>query len=190
MTFYYDNNKVYVCKKDDVKNAVISGYQELRNPVNVLIVKDKLNMPKLPNKERARRILRYAVQKGEIERQPCEDCGKEKTHGHHVDYSKPLEVKWLCITHHFQWHRENHSKNAKTMFKANTLKNKLTKKQVFAIPKLLEKRSIGEVAKAYNVSWNAIWYWIQKLRVSGIEIKTRKRGSVSKIIKRSKEIKN
>lgn len=62
-------------------------------------------------------------------------------------------------------------------------KNKLNKKQVFAIPKLLEKKSIGEVARKYKVSWQCIWYWIGRLRKSGVKVKTRSRGSVSKIIK-------
>ena len=34
----------------------------------------------------------------------CEICGKEKTHAHHDDYDKPLNVRWLCAEHHRQWH--------------------------------------------------------------------------------------
>jgi len=61
-------------------------------------------------------------------------------------------------------------------------KDKLTKKQVFSIPKLLDKKSIGRIAKDFNVSWQAIWYWVGRLRKRGIKVKTRKRGSVSKIL--------
>ena len=60
-------------------------------------------------------------------------------------------------------------------------KDRLTKKQVFAIPELLKKKTIGEVAKQYSVSWQGIWYHIQKLREVGVEVITRKRGSKSKI---------
>lgn len=46
--------------------------------------------------------------------QPCEKCGMEPrkvdgrriVHAHHDDYSKPLEVRWLCRTCHAMEHRE------------------------------------------------------------------------------------
>lgn len=62
------------------------------------------------------------------------------------------------------------------------MKNKLTKKQVFKIPQMLKNKSIGEIAKDYNVSWQAVWYWIGRLKKAGIKVETRKRGLVSKII--------
>ena len=38
-----------------------------------------------------------------LDRKPCEVCGK-KAHAHHEDYSKPLEVTWLCHKHHRERH--------------------------------------------------------------------------------------
>lgn len=58
------------------------------------------------------------------------------------------------------------------------MKNKLTKQQVLAIPKLLETKSVEEIAVKYQVSWTSIWYWIRKLRDKGIECKTRKQGRI------------
>ena len=52
----------------------------------------------------AGRTLRNAVYRGIVKRLPCEICGEEKVHGHHDDYSKPLEVAWLCNSHHMQLH--------------------------------------------------------------------------------------
>ena len=60
-------------------------------------------------------------------------------------------------------------------------KDKLTKKQVFAIPTLIEKKSIGEIAEKYGVSWQAVMYHIRRLRENGVSVNTRKRGSISKI---------
>lgn len=47
----------------------------------------------------------YAIKRGRLNRLPCEMCGEvEGVHGHHDDYSKPLEVRWLCRKHHAQLH--------------------------------------------------------------------------------------
>lgn len=50
---------------------------------------------------------RYAITTGKLVRQPCEECGAEKADAHHDDYAKPLEVRWLCRSHHRQWHVDN-----------------------------------------------------------------------------------
>lgn len=55
---------------------------------------------KYPEKFEARAQVYYAVKKGILKRKPCKVCGKPKVEGHHKDYSKPLEVVWLCKTHH------------------------------------------------------------------------------------------
>ncbi len=50
--------------------------------------------------------LRYAVRMGRVKRaEACERCGREgRVDGHHHDYSKPLEVEWLCRTCHTAEH--------------------------------------------------------------------------------------
>jgi hypothetical protein len=57
-----------------------------------------------PEKTAAHVTVTLALQNGSLTRQPCEVCGKEKTDAHHDDYSKPLEVRWLCRPHHKQHH--------------------------------------------------------------------------------------
>jgi hypothetical protein len=49
--------------------------------------------------------VNHAIRAGRIVAQPCEICGNSKAHAHHDDYSKPLEVRWLCQEHHFALHR-------------------------------------------------------------------------------------
>ena len=52
----------------------------------------------------ARKKLHYAIEIGKIKRLPCVVCGNVKSCGHHEDYSKPLEVIWLCAKHHHLLH--------------------------------------------------------------------------------------
>ena len=53
-----------------------------------------------PEKRRAQSAVAYALRVGRLLRGVCEVCGAEKVHAHHDDYSKPLEVRWLCPKHH------------------------------------------------------------------------------------------
>lgn len=53
----------------------------------------------------AQKAVRAAVRAGTLVRQPCEVCGSTvRVAGHHDDYSKPLEVRWLCARDHFIHH--------------------------------------------------------------------------------------
>jgi len=56
-------------------------------------------------KRRVRGLARYAVRKGRLVQEPCEVCGEMKVEGHHDDYAKPLEVRWLCRYHHDEHHK-------------------------------------------------------------------------------------
>ena len=58
-------------------------------------------------KKRARVMVRHRIRSGALKRLPCEVCGEPKTHGHHDDYSKPLDVRWLCAKHHKEVHHAN-----------------------------------------------------------------------------------
>lgn len=65
-----------------------------------------------PEKLRAHRILWSAIRKGVVSvKDRCEDCGAARPvndrrskhiEAHHCDYTKPLEVRWLCKPCHFK----------------------------------------------------------------------------------------
>lgn len=59
-----------------------------------------------PDKRRAQKAVENALAWGRMTRKPCERCGADKAHAHHDDYSKPLDVTWLCPKHHKERHRE------------------------------------------------------------------------------------
>lgn len=62
-----------------------------------------------PVKRAAHVILGNAVKNGIIKKPGfCEQCGGTgRIHGHHCDYSKPLDVMWLCPACHKAWHLKN-----------------------------------------------------------------------------------
>ena len=61
----------------------------------------------LPRAVYAREMIANEIKFGRLKRGRCEICRRAYTHGHHDDYDKPLEVRWLCPIHHFEWHEKN-----------------------------------------------------------------------------------
>lgn len=61
----------------------------------------------LSSRERAkaRAIVNVYMRRGLISRAPCAACGGVATEKHHPDYSRPLEIVWLCHDHHVAIHR-------------------------------------------------------------------------------------
>lgn len=59
-----------------------------------------------PEKGRARGAVKAAIVAGRLSRQPCVKCGNLKVEAHHADYSKPLDVIWVCPKHHRELHKK------------------------------------------------------------------------------------
>ena len=55
---------------------------------------------KNPERVKAQRLVFSAIRNKTLIKKCCEKCGSEKSESHHEDYSKPLEVIWLCKKHH------------------------------------------------------------------------------------------
>jgi ribosomal protein S27AE len=66
-------------------------------------------MQKFPIKRAAHIIFRNAVRDKRVEKQDiCSECGSNtNVEGHHDDYTKPLDVRWLCKMCHTEWHKHN-----------------------------------------------------------------------------------
>ncbi len=58
-----------------------------------------------PEKYLARQVLQHALRKREITKGTCQVCGNPQVDGHHEDYTKPLDVMWLCRRHHTDVHQ-------------------------------------------------------------------------------------
>ena len=114
--------RVY-CKKC---MCVKSREYKIKNPEKTGVLRDKWN---LENKEKAAKIQKKASKKFCLENPEkrkahqavgnalagnritrpsiCESCFKEcKPEAHHEDYSKPLDVEWLCKKCHIELHRK------------------------------------------------------------------------------------
>lgn len=70
----------------------------------------KIQQERYPERVKARDILNKAIRAGKIRRPDiCPKCNKKrKVHAHHKDYSKPLDVKWLCRSCHRELHGGMH----------------------------------------------------------------------------------
>lgn len=73
------------------------------NPCEVINIQ-KRYINKYPEKYIAHTTANNAIKSGKLKRMPCEKCNKIKVEAHHDDYSKPLDVRWLCKRCHDHHH--------------------------------------------------------------------------------------
>lgn len=60
------------------------------------------------DRKHASHIVRNALRDGRLKKPPCcfvPECGEMKVDAHHPDYSRPLDVVWLCRKHHSACHK-------------------------------------------------------------------------------------
>ncbi len=103
--------KCKACTRSDVREnrqAKLEYYREYdrqrsKDPARIAGI--RASQKRHPEKHKARITLHNAVKRGKLKRLPCEQCGVAATDAHHPDYSKPLEVVWLCRQHHMDLHR-------------------------------------------------------------------------------------
>jgi len=96
------------CNAKRRKKYYAKNKEKCRAILNKSISKHKL-------KQSARKKVRYAIKTGVLVKlNHCESCGESgQLDGHHEDYSKPLEVLWLCRTCHAKTHNERKTERGK-----------------------------------------------------------------------------
>ncbi len=98
------------CRKCRNEKAREKRKLDVKNKPNFRIEERKKHILKLENdpnyrfKKYVRGITYHAIKKGFLIPKPCEVCEKVKVDAHHDDYTKPLDVRWLCRYHHVEHH--------------------------------------------------------------------------------------
>lgn len=78
-------------------------YQKRKDKIKEYRLTKQKNL--IPNRTKVNNYIRD----GKLVRRNCQVCEKngvlKKGDAHHSDYSKPLDILWLCKLHHAAWHR-------------------------------------------------------------------------------------
>lgn len=98
---YYNS---YYKKNSDSIIARTTAYSQTERGKLAVQRSDANQKIKNPVKIDARQKVGIAIKSGKLVKGLCEVCNSKKVQAHHDDYSKPLIVRWLCITHHVQLH--------------------------------------------------------------------------------------
>ena len=109
----------------------------------------------------ARKKFSTAIQSGEIIRpDECSNCGAVgNIHGHHTDYSKPLEVEWLCAKCHGKVHviinegKIKVGKDVKEVLTMETLGERIKSARLQA------GLSVEDAAKQVQATRQAWYFW-------------------------------
>lgn len=83
------------------EHPVISRYRKHGELVNKIPIRINKSSADEALKRKANATVNREIKAGRLIKQPCEVCGEtDYVEAHHADYSKPLEINWLCIKHH------------------------------------------------------------------------------------------
>lgn len=85
----YDRNRPNARHRNDAKRAYTITYRSLHQ-----------------ERYHAHVAVTNAVRDGKLVKQPCIICNAANAEAHHHDYSKPLDVTWLCPVHHRRLHND------------------------------------------------------------------------------------
>lgn len=97
--YYHENRAGYRDRqkaRTAVRHLAEHGLHAIRNA---------LYSHRHPDREKAKQAVAVAVRSGRLSRLPCQVCGATRAQAHHDDYTRRLDVIWLCATHHGEMHR-------------------------------------------------------------------------------------
>lgn len=109
--YYLKYDKERAMNPDRVEGRKRYARSERGKEVNKRLTRE--SREKFPKRYKARNTINNMLARGLIVKPSyCSCCGKDcNPHGHHDDYDKPTDVRWLCSTCHSDWHKENEPVN-------------------------------------------------------------------------------
>ena len=119
---HIDSYKEYERKRANLPHRVEARKKYSKTEAYaVAISKSRKNYrKKYPEKYKANTAVGSALKNGSLVKKPCQICGStEKIEAHHPDYSKPLDIRWLCSACHHKWHKDMrmNEENKKSLLK-------------------------------------------------------------------------
>jgi len=103
-------NKCKKCTKTDVRQNRVENIDFIKEYDKLRELRPKRKEDKRiatlkyrekhPEKYKARTAVGNALRDKRLFKHPCCVCGEKKVQAHHEDYTKPLQVIWVCIKHH------------------------------------------------------------------------------------------
>ena len=94
-------------QENPARREAIAAYHKTDRGKEVMLASRRKWLESNADKRAAHVILGNAVRNGRVYKPlSCEACGAYgvRIHGHHHDYTKPLDVKWLCPACHRKEH--------------------------------------------------------------------------------------
>lgn len=95
----------YLDNKDRAKFMAHQRYERNKDRCLQLVHKQALLYPE---RIKARNIVTEAIRTKQLKKLDCKLCGADQKENricaHHEDYSRPLEVIWLCVSCHKRLH--------------------------------------------------------------------------------------
>jgi len=114
-------------------------------------------------------LLASAVRNGTVTKGSCVECGEAKTHGHHDDYTKPLDVVWVCSKHHRYLHAKRkgqtiHGPRTTPPPRAGRKKHQPAPKRDALLADAITLRASGSsykaISTALNVGVGTVYKWL------------------------------
>lgn len=106
-------NKCKSCTREDARRHRLQNPEETRARDRAKSVRQRARRERYlkewraahPEKRAAHIAVGNAIRDGRLSKEPCAFCGTaDPVEAHHHDYSKPLDVTWLCKPCHRRFH--------------------------------------------------------------------------------------